>query len=71
MKNEDQEQKSGEPLMAARENDDDKTVAPLLRMLDYMIVEGAMLRAPIVVYLLRLTRQALLDEMGARRSRLD
>jgi hypothetical protein len=42
----------------------------LERLLDYAIVEGAELRLPLFVFLLRLARLALLEEEGVRPSPL-
>jgi hypothetical protein len=42
----------------------------LERLLDYAIVEGAELRLPLFVFLLRLARLALLEEEGGRRPTL-
>jgi hypothetical protein len=47
------------------------TTQGLERLLDYAIVEGAELRLPLFVFLLRLARMALLEEEGVSRQTVE
>jgi hypothetical protein len=47
------------------------TTLALTNLLDYAIVEGAHLRRPLFVFLLRLARLALLEEEGANFGTID
>ncbi len=52
-------------------NEQQAAVRTLERMLDYAMLEGAELRSPLLVMLLRLARLALLDEFDNARPRGD